>query len=170
MPLPRVGPWCKARAPSRSAEKSQVDCIPHRFMSRGPGMQVISAVVLRIHSLRICGIRYRRCEIDDSIKAAGGFDPGIDCNAFSLSLLRPTAEALVGENGCSENLQTTSVRLGNDLFVACDQFVGVNLSPAQAWNHLRCQGCGRSIWLADIVSALKQNHGAHCGLQKSVAV
>src|SRR5271155_2827749 len=124
-------------------------------MSSGPGMQVISAVVLRIHSPGIRGIRYRRREIDDSIKAAGGFDPAIDCKAFSLSLLRPTAKALVWENGCSENLEPTRVRLGNDLFEARDQFVGANLSPAQAWTHLRRQGRGWSIGLADVVSALK---------------
>src|SRR5580692_4111220 len=153
-----------------STEESQIDCIAQGFVTCWSGMQVISTVVLWIEARGIRGIAHRSREVDYSVEAAGSFYPVVDGNTFCLTLRRPAGKSLIGQNRGSKDLQSPSVSLRNDLFAACDEFVGSYLCFGKAGNHLRRQTGSWCIRLTDIVCALKENHSAHSNLRKNVAL
>src|SRR5277367_4795569 len=121
---------------------------------------MISAVKLRSHPAGHRRIAHRGVKIDEPVESARSSNPLIDGYAFRLTRCGPSTEALIGKNGCTENLEASGVGPGDYLFVPRDDFIRGDLCP-------RKTGIGGrrwSVWLTNIVGALEQNYCLNAGL------
>src|SRR6266478_405915 len=134
-------------------------------MSRRPGMQMISTVILRSHATRSRRVAEGGVEIDDPVESPRSSNPLIHRHALRLTGCGPTPNTLIWKNSRAENLDPPGVRSSDDLLVSRDDFIRCHLRPAATRIGIR----GRCVWLTNVVSAFEQNHCLNPGLRQNIS-
>ena len=93
---------------------------------------MIAAVILRSHAAGHRRVAQGGVEIYDPVECARSSNPLIYRHAFRLTCCGPSSEALIGKDGCTENLDSSGKRASDDLFVAGDEFIRRDLGSRKA--------------------------------------
>src|SRR5277367_5407135 len=86
-------------------------------------MQMVTTVILRSHAGRVRWIPQGGVKIDDGVESSRSSYPLIDCHALGLAGCIPRSKTLIRKNGRAKNLEPSSVRARDDLFVSRDDFI-----------------------------------------------
>ena len=146
-------------------KESEIDGVCHGFVSGWSRVQVVAAVVLRRHSSWVCGIAECPIKINEAVKGSRGSDPLVHCHPLRFATCGPSTKSLVRKDRGAENLQSSGMRPGDDLFVPNDDVVGGHGGPA----HTRVGAGSGSVGLADVVRSFEKNHALNSCLCEDIA-